>query len=862
VNATLALMRLGPDARPAVPALIKAIDNDANKSNLRAFTATVREVMVVTLGRASAGTDEAVPVLTKALETATTDKMERAAARALGEVGPPARPAVPVLRKFLKDTNPDTREAVEEALQKIGAEAEVEKPRVENRDPALPAGEPRAENAAKPEGLAQALELPEEDRKYLWDVEHHGNVLVKHGFAPFAEALQKGDTAALRRLLAEDFAGGDLRQPRRTHVANAFAEVDRIQNVGQPSAPLSRAAFVARLLELRKLFPGEPPKVKLALMQLSPRVRERLGSDWEGTAQLRLHGEHARGPPAEVVVQFRYRIASPTKEALAGPGWLRSAEVQQVLTAKAPHYLFAEVGRQRGLDASQLTDNWKCDTIRPTTGGVYVCDFDRDGFLDALLTDVGCHLYRGGPRGVFEDVTARCGLRATRFSTHATAWADLDGDGWDDLILGDRIYRNEAGVRFIDYTDRCNLRLPSGPGNLAVADCDRDGKLDLYVAYPGRPGARSWLDGKSNTEGNRLYRNRGDWQFEDVTPAAPVANGARRSRPPAGRQQRRWPDLRAERVWRRPTAGEQPRRHFYRPPPGESPADFGPWGWRQKTWTTAASICMANMYSKAGTRVIANLPPYAYQPHVMEKMRRFVAGGQLHLNRGDLKFQQVGPQMQRHPWAGRTALSRRLTTTAGSTSTPRPATSAAIATNPTAELRLAGCRSQPCNRTASVPLPGKLDDSLREFWVGNPWQIALGDTTSALRAQPCLPERQGTGLPRHQPPDRRRQRRRRPRRGRRLPQRRPDGPDRAPGRRRTLLLFENRVPRRHYLQMSLRGRTSNRQGIGAADGGCPGAALVRAIPRQQFLPRCRRWFTSGWETLTVDHLTIAGRRAR
>jgi hypothetical protein len=62
----------------------------------------------------------------------------------------------------------------------------------------------------------------------------------------------------------------------------------------------------------------------------------------------------------------------------------------------------------------------------------------------------------------------------------------------------------------------------------------------------------------------------------------------------------------------------------------------------------------ANMYSKAGTRVIANLAPDAYPPSVLETMRRFVAGSQLHLNRGvterhgvrSLRFEQLGPQRQ------------------------------------------------------------------------------------------------------------------------------------------------------------------------------------------------------------------------
>lgn len=125
--------------------------------------------------------------------------------------------------------------------------------------------------------------------------------------------------------------------------------------------------------------------------------------------------------------------------------------------------------------------------------------------------------------------------------------------------------------------------------------------------------------------------------------------------------------------------------------------------------------------------------------------------------------------------------------------------------------------SQPCDRNCSVPLPGKLDSSLREFWVGNPWEIVSnghnlsafernraylnaggadfvevshltgadsdGDGRSAVAADfrnvgmPDLIVRQAGGGP--------------------------------------LILFENRLPRKNYLTVSLRGHTSNRRGIGA-----------------------------------------------
>ena len=56
------------------------------------------------------------------------------------------------------------------------------------------------------------LELPEAERSYLWDVEHHGNLLVKYGFGPLAEALKRADGAALSRLLAAHFPGSDPRE--------------------------------------------------------------------------------------------------------------------------------------------------------------------------------------------------------------------------------------------------------------------------------------------------------------------------------------------------------------------------------------------------------------------------------------------------------------------------------------------------------------------------------------------------------------------------------------------------------------------------------------------------------------------------
>jgi HEAT repeat protein len=121
VNAALALSRLRTEARPAIPALIKALDDKGNRARVGQFFFTIHEAVVLALGRASAGSDEAVPALTRLLRAKTPAALRRATVQALGEVGPEARPAVRHLRPLLEDSDPEVRHAAEEALRKIGA---------------------------------------------------------------------------------------------------------------------------------------------------------------------------------------------------------------------------------------------------------------------------------------------------------------------------------------------------------------------------------------------------------------------------------------------------------------------------------------------------------------------------------------------------------------------------------------------------------------------------------------------------------------------------------------------------------------------------------------------------------------------
>jgi HEAT repeat protein len=647
MNACLALSKLGSEGQAAIPALIAAVKDESNETNLDTFTFTIQQAAAVALGRASSGSEAAVPALTSLLQTSESESLRIMVARALGDVGPAAHSAAPMLVPLLSEPSATLRQSAGEALDKIGVDQAA-------RAALVPAA-----------GSERRLELPESEQTYLWEIEHHGNLLVKHGFGPLADALKKADQPALFKLLADDFQGTESVDPSRVRSSVPYADVERAQDAGHSPRPLSREAFVARLLEFRSVFAQAPPQVKFALMTLSPRKRGSFDGLWEGTAQLRLYGEQTPGAPAEIVVQLRCVLPRPSAETLARPGWLNVADVLGVATAKAPRYLFAEVAAERGLNTAKLFDNWKSERFLAIPGGVYVCDFNRDGILDALVTDVnGCTLYQGLPGGRFEDVTARRGLPTHPTGLLVAAWVDIDGDGWDDLIFDGRIYRNEQGRRFVDYTDRCNLRITSDISGIVVADYDRDGKLDLYLTRAGRQGSRSWLEDKSgDARGNSLFRNLGNWQFEDVTRTSGTKAGRRSAFTAAWLDANNdgWPDLHvANEFGDGVLLINKGDGTFSEHPLAARPADFGTMGVAVGDIDNDGNIDIycANMYSKAGTRVIGNLAADAYPPQVMEKMRRFVAGSQLHRNRGIERsakktsetpaapaFEQVGPAM-------------------------------------------------------------------------------------------------------------------------------------------------------------------------------------------------------------------------
>ena len=181
--------------------------------------------------------------------------------------------------------------------------------------------------------------------------------------------------------------------------------------------------------------------------------------------------------------------------------------------------------------------------------GVAVADYDNDGSQDVFVTAYGSiHLYHGSGRCTFRDVTEEAGLAQLQPAGHtwytSATWVDLDNDGnldlvveryiqwdWEDVWCGEHregyrgychpehfppismlVYHNDGKGHFTEVSHKLGLDKPAKALGIAIADYDRDGRIDLFVAND------SWPE--------FLFHQKTDGTFEEVGLSSGVAVNA------------------------------------------------------------------------------------------------------------------------------------------------------------------------------------------------------------------------------------------------------------------------------------------------------------------------------------------------
>ncbi|MFQ5629570.1 MAG: FG-GAP-like repeat-containing protein, partial [bacterium] len=133
-------------------------------------------------------------------------------------------------------------------------------------------------------------------------------------------------------------------------------------------------------------------------------------------------------------------------------------------------------------------------------------DLDHDGDLDLFLANAGSNtLFRNNLDGTFTEHTIAAGLAGKNVKSRDTAFADFDDDGDLDLALVNDdgaliLYTNLRQGKFQDIAGESGLGGSNASGNIAIADYDNDGFVDILTTS---------LNG-----GAALYLNQGEGRYQ------------------------------------------------------------------------------------------------------------------------------------------------------------------------------------------------------------------------------------------------------------------------------------------------------------------------------------------------------------
>ena len=210
---------------------------------------------------------------------------------------------------------------------------------------------------------------------------------------------------------------------------------------------------------------------------------------------------------------------------------------------------FRDVTQQAGIHFVHNNGAFGKKYLPETMGpGVAFIDYDNDGWPDIFLVNgmdwpgqgqkhTTPKLYHNNHNGTFTDVTHKAGLDIEMYGM-GVAVGDYDNDGYDDLFITaygqNRLFHNNGNGTFTDVTQKAGLQgRKEFSTSAAWVDYDKDGHLDLavanYVQWTPETDLYCTLDGKVKSyctpesyKGTavRLWHNRGNGTFEDVTQKA------------------------------------------------------------------------------------------------------------------------------------------------------------------------------------------------------------------------------------------------------------------------------------------------------------------------------------------------------
>ncbi|MEO5888913.1 MAG: VCBS repeat-containing protein [Ferruginibacter sp.] len=180
-------------------------------------------------------------------------------------------------------------------------------------------------------------------------------------------------------------------------------------------------------------------------------------------------------------------------------------------------------------------------------GGVGIGDINNDGLTDIYFTsNLGSNkLYLNKGNFVFEDITAKAGVKGISDWNTGVTMADVNGDGLLDIYVcavgnfknlkgKNELYINNGDLTFTESAEAYGLAITAFSTQATFFDYDKDGDLDMFLVCHSVHSVESYKSASerkigSPQSGDKLFINEqkdGKAHFREVTAEAGIYNSA------------------------------------------------------------------------------------------------------------------------------------------------------------------------------------------------------------------------------------------------------------------------------------------------------------------------------------------------
>jgi len=527
----------------------------------------------------------------------------------------------------------------------------------------------------------QETRLDPEKQKEIWAAEHYTFEIEKVFGKSFVPSLLERRAKELAIHFRDDFEAHVVSEEKQKRIAIDSIEEHRQKTKSTTTRKkLNAKAFVEHLMNEVHRF-SEISRHRFRVLKIERDTTN--PNRWKTHILFSLHGRDPQKNIQTYISKQQVDFLITDEKTVASDPVLESWTVLSQSSRKSPSPLMTEATKKYGLDRLKIVDNWDLAMTeipkaqrpgKPNLKDVElyriqtaVADFDRDGYLDiAIATLEGNPILLRSEKGKkFTDVTSQFRLRhwpqERNYGKFAAAWIDFDNDGYPDLVMGNRLYRNHHGKRFEDITESSGLEIDRECMGCLVADYNGDGLLDLYLLYQNdldaarsasgseTPIRQQWVNETETGRENQLWRNEGNGQFLNVTLASNSGGGRRHTHAAVWFHYDldRFPDLYIANDFGKNVVLRNRGDGTFE----DVSVSSGTSGYATSMGVAAGDInndgksdlYVANMYSKMGRRIIGMVSETDYPEGIYEQILGSCAGNRLYSwNSETNKYREIG----------------------------------------------------------------------------------------------------------------------------------------------------------------------------------------------------------------------------